>query len=158
MSSTSCSTLRERTRSSASWSANSMISATSCFTFLAVSGADRFNLASSFFAIAVITKVSYLQMLPSSTFWKPNAAYDRLENAARKAIRVFASNWKEAISRRGSLDASGLFPVSRHDHHAAALRAAQQQSEQRQACPLKLHSVPPVHTFRPPVRLRDARP
>lgn len=55
MSRTSCSILRERTRSSASWSANSMISATSCFTFLAVSGAHRFNLASSFLAIAVIT-------------------------------------------------------------------------------------------------------
>jgi hypothetical protein len=45
MSRTSCSTCRERTRSRASWSANSMISATSRSTFLAVSGAHRFILA-----------------------------------------------------------------------------------------------------------------
>src|SRR6266498_4064456 len=39
------------------------------------------------------------------------------------AIQVFASNWKEAISRRGSSDASALLPVSRYDHHATALEA-----------------------------------
>src|SRR5215470_10016840 len=106
MSRTSCSTWRERTRSRASWSANSIISATSRSTFLAVAGAHRFILASSFLAIAVIMTLSYLLNLPASTRLSISAAeqkqihpahtspHDNLERLAR-LIATYVKNTTE---------------------------------------------------------------
>src|SRR5215831_15800347 len=51
-----------------------MISATSRSTFLAIAGAHRFILASSFLAIAVIMTLSYLLNLPASTRLSISAA------------------------------------------------------------------------------------